>query len=386
MSPTIAQAAVDYNQRRKWKPVPVSRKTKKPIGKEWQKRPFNPAQFNGNAQNIAIQLGEVSGGLVDVDLDSMAAIGLAPEFLPQTDCIFGRRSKPCSHQLYVCDLHKIEPRAVIPYAQIVNGRAGPMIVELRVGGNGKGATTVVPPSMHETGETVEWALDGKPARVDAAELIASVRKLAIAALLKSYYPGQGSRHEGALVIGGVLARVGWTADDIAKVVTAAARAAGDDDVRGRVTTAVGAIAKKANGEDVAGFKRLREVWGDIVGDTLAHWFKADAKKGKQFMAGKAKWACNVGNIELALETVPEFMNLVRFDEMLRTEILLRPIKGINPKFKPRPLTDGDVTELQARLQWFGFQRLGKDTVHDAVNAHARAHSFHPVRDYLNGLK
>src|SRR5215472_15522304 len=79
---TIAEAALEYANRRKWKPVPVSRKTKKPIGKEWQKRAFDPAQFDGNAQNVAVQLGEVSNGLCDVDLDSMTAVGFAPEFLP----------------------------------------------------------------------------------------------------------------------------------------------------------------------------------------------------------------------------------------------------------------------------------------------------------------
>ena len=34
MSPTIAEAAQDYHDRRKWKPVPISRKTKKPIRKK----------------------------------------------------------------------------------------------------------------------------------------------------------------------------------------------------------------------------------------------------------------------------------------------------------------------------------------------------------------
>jgi predicted P-loop ATPase len=80
------------------------------------------------------------------------------------------------------------------------------------------------------------------------------------------------------------------------------------------------------------------------------------------------------------------MNIVGFDAMLCTEVLLRPIEGNDPNFTPRPLTDADVTELQRRLQWFGFRRLGKDATHDAVNEHARAHAFHPVRDYLNGLK
>ena len=91
---TIADAALAYSGRG-WKPVPVSRKTKKPIGREWHQRPFNPAQFDGNAQNVALQLGAESGGLCDVDLDCSDAIGLAPEFLPATGAVFGRRSKPC---------------------------------------------------------------------------------------------------------------------------------------------------------------------------------------------------------------------------------------------------------------------------------------------------
>src|SRR5262249_41744756 len=179
---TIADAALAYHARG-WKPVPVSRKTKKPIGTGWQKRAYDPAQFNANAQNIAIQLGAVSGGLVDVDLDTTAAVGFAPEFLPSTNTIFGHRSKPCSHQLYVSGLCDTEKSAAIQFREFTNGHAGQVIVELRIGGNGKGAATVVPPSMHETGETVEWARDGELARVAGDDLKRAVIKLAVACLL-----------------------------------------------------------------------------------------------------------------------------------------------------------------------------------------------------------
>ena len=269
---TIAEAALDYHTRRKWKPVPVNRRTKKAIGKDWQKQPFNPAQFNGNAQNVGIQFGAVSGGLADVDLDSKAAIGLAPKFLPATDAVFGRKSKPCSHQLYVCDLYKTEKRAAIQYAlHMPNGHGkivrGQMIVELRIGGDGKGAQSVVPPSIH-SGETVEWVNDGEPAKVAGEELAHAVCKLAVASLLSTHYPGQGSRHDGALVIGGVLARAGWNAKDISHVVDVVARAAGDPEVSNRVTAAASAVGMKSSGQNVAGLQRLREVWGDEVADTL----------------------------------------------------------------------------------------------------------------------
>ena len=51
------------------------------------------------------------------------------------------------------------------------------------------------------------------------------------------------------------------------------RAAVDDEVADRVTTDKGAVEVKANGDDVAGFDRLRSAWGDVVADTLAHWLK-----------------------------------------------------------------------------------------------------------------
>jgi hypothetical protein len=268
----VAEAARAYAARG-WKPVPVNRKTKKPIGREWQKRPFDPAQFNGNAQNIAIQFGDVSGGLTDVDLDCTEAIGFALEFLPPTGAIFGRRSKPASHQLYVTDLHKTEKLAAIQFKEYVAGRQGPVIVELRIGADSKGATTVFPPSMHSAGEMVQWINDGEPARVAGADLKRNVTQLAVTSLLKRHYPGQGSRHEGALVIGGVLARAGWKADDIGRVIEVVARAAGDDDVPDRVNTAKSAVNVKANGENVSGLTKLAEVWGKDAADTLGNWFK-----------------------------------------------------------------------------------------------------------------
>ena len=293
---TIAEAARAYYERRKWKPVPIDRKEKKAIGTGWQKRDYNPAQFKDSTRNVGIQLGEVSGGLADVDLDCMEAIALAPKFLPPTDAIFGRKSKPASHRLYVTDLCETVVGARIAYPEYVGGKAGAMLVELRVGGKRKrkgkdkgedadanggeyeyaGAATVVPPSVHDSGETVAWVRDGEPAKVAGDALSAVVRKLAVAALLKRHYPGAGSRHDGALAIGGVLARAGWSAEDIGHVVEEVARAAGDDEVDDRVATAKGAVGADANGTDLAGLPKAREAWGDIVADTLGHWLKMRA--------------------------------------------------------------------------------------------------------------
>jgi predicted nucleic acid-binding Zn ribbon protein len=118
---TTAVAAAKYH-RRGLKPVPNNRKTKKSIGKAWQNTPYEPQQFNGNVQNVGLQLGAAGGSLVDIDLDTEAAIGLAPEFLPPTDSIFGHNSKPCSHQLYLSDLCDTEKKAVLAFREHVDGK------------------------------------------------------------------------------------------------------------------------------------------------------------------------------------------------------------------------------------------------------------------------
>jgi hypothetical protein len=127
---------------RGYKPVPV------PVGKNpklrnWQNVAItldNVEQFfNGNSLNVGAQMGPASGGLTDVDLDCPEALALAPYFLPPTKLIYGRPSKRKSHWLYVCT-DEPDPRASIKLTD--ENKA--VIVELRIGGGGKGAQSVWP--------------------------------------------------------------------------------------------------------------------------------------------------------------------------------------------------------------------------------------------------
>lgn len=76
--------------------------------------------------NVGVRLGASSGGLVDVDLDCPEALTLAEIYLPPTDAVFGRASKPRSHFLYVA--------AGAAFAAYSDPLTGETIVELRADG------------------------------------------------------------------------------------------------------------------------------------------------------------------------------------------------------------------------------------------------------------
>lgn len=104
------------------------------------------------------------------------------------------------------------------------------------------------------------------------------------------------------------------------------------------------------------------------------------------MGTKSGIASNLGNTLLALREDAAFRDAFGFDEMLCVPTLLHPLFTSEPNFTARPVTDADVAAAQEYLQWNGLRRIGRDTVHQAVEKRARECSFHPVRDFLDGLR
>ena len=83
-----------------WFVIPIPPKQKAPRIRKWTEirlKISDLADAFGPHDNIGCLLGEPSGGLIDVDLDCIEAIAAAPYFLPPTDRIHGRKSKPESH-------------------------------------------------------------------------------------------------------------------------------------------------------------------------------------------------------------------------------------------------------------------------------------------------
>ena len=165
------------------------------------------------------------GNLVDVDLDCAETVALAPQFLPETEWIFGRPSKRNSHWLY-----RAEP--LVKTAKFADPTDNAMLVEVR----STGCQTVFPPSVHPSGESITFDRDGEPAKLEGTKLRGRVAMLAAGGLLARHWPEKGSRNDTALALGGALIEAGWPQEDAAEFIRVIAETAGDEEANHRAQT------------------------------------------------------------------------------------------------------------------------------------------------------
>lgn len=174
---------------RGWALVPVPSDQKGPTAPQWQTRQWEPDDFPPGC-NIGLILGPRSGNVVDVDLDCVEALALADIYLPPTGAVFGRKSKPRSHWLYVAPgAHKAT------FADPIDGE---MMVELRAAGKDGGAhQTIIPPSIAD-GERRYWGNDGniEPSTISAAILRGRCTWLAIGCLVMRHVSETAAQRPG----------------------------------------------------------------------------------------------------------------------------------------------------------------------------------------------
>jgi putative DNA primase/helicase len=254
------QAAREYLARG-WQPVPVPHRAKAPTLEGWQHLRLAladlPTFFDGRATNIGLLL----GALADVDLDCPEAVAAAPEFLPATDRVHGRAGNPCSHWWY--------ERAGSRRGMAFEDHAGKNLVELR----GEGQHTLVPPSIHPSGEPLTWERSGEPARVDADELERAVGRVAAVALLARSWPPAGGRHGLVLPLAGFLLGSGLEEELTIRLIECAARIARDEETRARVRDVRDTARRLEAGEPVTGGPTLAPLLanGPEVVTRLRRW-------------------------------------------------------------------------------------------------------------------
>jgi hypothetical protein len=253
--------------RRHLKVVPVRPKEKVPQRKDWQNERIKegeiPDYFN-DGDNIGILLGRPSHGLVDVDLDCDEAVALARRFLPKTDRVYGRETRPASHYLYKSkDAETIKFNDPDHEPSDVDGAC---LLELR----STGLQSIVPPSIHPSGERIRWEKKGEPARVSPDELRIALGLLAAAAVIVRRWK-KGIRNEIALALSGMLLRAGWRKESIIQFIEAIVDAAGDDELKKRVATVEATSEKLAKGEAVTGIPKLAELIGEKTVSAICKW-------------------------------------------------------------------------------------------------------------------
>jgi hypothetical protein len=307
---TPLEAAQEFIARG-WNPVPIAWRTKKPIGADWHLRKIDTGNvaehFDGGQLNVGVILGPSSAGLCDVDLDCREAIAIAPFVLSPTPARFGRTSKRDSHYLYVTDLASKTESAVF---QFRHPNTGEMLLELRVGGGGKGAQTVFPGSTHdETGESISWDEDGAPAVVAGNELLRKVRELAAYCLIARYWPAHGARHVAAQALGGVLGRLGYEPSVVRCIAEAVARAANDPEVADRKRAAEDSARALADGKQVFGLPELARHIGKKIVAQAAIWLEYD-KRSKESKRPKDEDGGVVGDEDESEEDLDDLERLL----------------------------------------------------------------------------
>lgn len=130
--------------------------------------------------------------------------------------------------------------------------------------------TLLPPSIHPSGEAYRWEKSGKPAEIDASVLTVAVEKLATASLLARHW-NKGCRHEISMALAGILLRAGWSEHETASFVVAIATAANDEERRTRAVDVVTTAKRLTEGQNTIGAPRLKSLVNPAVVDRVLEW-------------------------------------------------------------------------------------------------------------------
>jgi hypothetical protein len=242
-----------------WSVIPIPKGSKAPEIKDWVNRTFKVEDFEEES-NVGVRLGKPSGHLTDVDLDCPEAVKAAPFLLPLTERQHGRPATGTSHYFYYCEGAKSERWTDVD---------GKVLVEIR----STGGQTVIPPSVHPSGDVLFWAAERTPATIEYNPLRNHGRATATAALLGRHWPGQGSRHACASHLAGFLAARDLDLGIICKIVEAACTIAGDvAELDDRIRAAADTVKNFAAGRKIAGGPSLEDHIGKEMVALLLKWY------------------------------------------------------------------------------------------------------------------
>lgn len=306
----IREAAQQYIAR-DWQVVVLEEQGKKCLDADWLIRTYAPRDF-GPTHNIGVKS---VGGIVDVDCDCAEAIFMAEAFLPKTQAIYGRKSRPRSHWLFRCD----DITDPVAHKDMVEKKT---LLEIRVKHQ-----SMAPPSVHPEGEAVEWDSSVAPygvkeMTVEKALLQRAVQLVATGCMIARYYNPPGARHDWGVALAGVLRhRLGISEHEAFTLMTRAAAWARDDKSKDRLDAVRSTYAREESAL-TTGATKLKALIGEHGKTFVATLDKiweadrdADVQKGILVQGGKLTEIVN--RVETSLLTTPIYQ---------RAGALIRPLK------------------------------------------------------------
>jgi predicted P-loop ATPase len=343
--------------------------TKGPTEAAWNKKIYAPEDYE-DGMNVGAMLGhEVSEGkfLVDVDFDWPDGVVLAKKLLPETGFGYGRESRQITHAFYTSPVPVISKAFDDidnkPFVEIRGTKADGTL----------GFQTMVPPSIHPSGETVTFRIDDEIGHVQDIER--SVLIYAIGCMLFRHVGERGLLHDVRLATAGFLLQLGFTVAEVTAIGEAVAQATGNNqhDVEGTVKSTADRIKR---GERVVGAGALVKA----IGDT-----------GKKVVARIRDW---IGQREFILDSNDRI--LANKEENIVQALHRLGVKLTYNLFSERQhVVYGDYSgvwrdEIRNRI-WLDLDKQHHfKPAHDMFDIVAKdqayANRFHPVRTYLDSLK
>jgi P4 family phage/plasmid primase-like protien len=253
--------------------IPVPTAAKNPDRRGWQNERWKeediPHQWT-NGQGIGILWGAPSENLVDIDCDWPEARIAGKTIMPADPRrTFGRPGSPESH--HVVRVKGETPKTDRHYTVPGDGPER-RVVELL----STGSQSLVPPSVHSSGEQRQWYSEGPAAELDTEDLKERVADIASAAYLARNWPGQGARHDFVLAACGYVGRR-LPRHRAQRVMHAAIKASGDEEGPSRLVDVADTLDKLDSGKPTTGAPTLAAI-APGVAQQLQRWHGWDGER------------------------------------------------------------------------------------------------------------